>query len=642
MEKAMKMRPPAIPLITVDPYFSVWSPSLELNKTTPIHWTEKPMTLVGEVEIDGEKLRFMGEGEGNAINETHFDMSALSSDFTFTDERIEFKVSFYAPLFPDDLYTLSRPVTFLRSEYISKDGKEHDVSLRVSASEELCINLKGEEPVEAEKLNFLGTSAAIRIGSKEQRVLGRGDDNIRIDWGYLYLATAEKGALAESFIENDTTFISITLPLKSGEASTLAFAYDDIYSINYFGTPRKAYWHGRWDSIEDAIADALAEGDEAYFKCRSFSLDLRAKAVAVGGEKYGDLIDLAYRQVLGAHKLITDTEGNLIYISKECLSGGHSATVDVTYPASPFMLLYNTELLKASLRPIFKFAATDKWKYDFAPHDIGTYPIVGQQRYGLREGGIHLPEMQMPVEECGNMLILTANITLFDNNADFAKEYIDVLEGWVKYLLKYGEDPENQLCSDDFAGHLAHNCNLAVKAITGIKAFAIILKGLGRIEEAIDYSRIAKAMAESWLKRAANDDGSFRLAFDRPGTTGMKYNMIWDKLWKSELFPPYALGSEFASSLKRTNPYGMTFDSLNTYTKSDWLVWTAMLAPTKDEFASAVAPLWLAYDKSPSRIPMNDFYDTVTSLAMGCRCRSVVGGIFIKLLEEKFKDINVE
>jgi hypothetical protein len=119
----------------------------------------------------------------------------------------------------------------------------------------------------------------------------------------------------------------------------------------------------------------------------------------------------------------------------------------------------------------------------------------------------------------------------------------------------------------------------------------------------------------------------------------MKYNIIWDKLWDLKLFAPSVLYSEFCSSKKHINPYGMTFDSLHTYTKSDWLVWTAMLSPTKEEFEEFISPLWLCYHKSLSRLPMNDFYDTVTSLAMGCRNRSVVGGIFVKLLETEFEKI---
>jgi hypothetical protein len=43
---------------------------------------------------------------------------------------------------------------------------------------------------------------------------------------------------------------------------------------------------------------------------------------------------------------------------------------------------------------------------------------------------------------------------------------------WANYLKAHGRDPENQLCNDDFAGHIAHNTNLSLKAIMALGAFA--------------------------------------------------------------------------------------------------------------------------------------------------------------------------
>ena len=632
----MKLRPPAIPIITIDPYFTVWSPSNLLTDTDLQHWSAKPNRIKGYVTVDGEKMRFMGTGEQPAISQVAFNMTAAVTSYTFECEKIQLELSFFSTPFTDDLYRLSRPVSYMTAKYSTLDEKEHVVSLQIAASEELCINLKGEEAVEVSTAAPPCGSPAIRMGSLAQRVLWRSGDDLRIDWGYFYLATNNKNAASEAFTQDEMTYVSLSLPMDIEKNETVVFAYDDIHSFNYFGHDCDAYWKSITPTIEAAISEALSEADENRQKCDKISSELHEKATACGGEKYADLVSLAYRQFFAAHKLALDETGELIYISKECFSGGHSCTVDVTYPASPFMLLYNTELLKATLRPIFRFAASDKWKYDFAPHDAGSYPILGTQRYGLREGGILLLEMQMPVEECGNILILMENIILFDGNTDFVAPHMKTLSKWVKYLEKYGLDPENQLCSDDFAGHMAHNCNLSLKAIMGIAAYSLILKAFDSKDEAERYMHSAREMAKSWVERARNSDGSFRLTFDRPETRGMKYNMIWDKLWGTELFPNEVYASEIAVCLENMNPYGLPFDSLHTYTKSDWLVWTAMLSPDRDGFEKMISPLWLCYHLSLSRVPMNDFYDTVTSLAMGCRHRSVVGGIFVKLLEAQF------
>ena len=632
----MKLRPPAIPIITIDPYFTVWSPSNILTDTDLQHWSAKPNRIKGGLTVDGESLRFMGTGETPAMKQTSFNMSATVTSYVFENEKIRLELSFFSTPFTDDLYRLSRPVSYMTAKYSSIDGKNHAVSLKIAVSEELCIDLKGAEPVETATLTLPCSSPAIRMGSIAQRVLWRSGDDLRIDWGYVYLASSNKNAATETVLADEMTYISLSLPMTEGESEAIAFAYDDIHSFNYFSHDCDAYWKSITPTIEAAISEALAEVDESRRRCDEISSELYEKAAECGGEKYADLVSLAYRQFLAAHKLALDEKGELIYISKECFSGGHSCTVDVTYPASPFMLLYNTELLKATLRPIFRFAASDKWKYDFAPHDAGSYPILGTQRYGLREGGVLLLEMQMPVEECGNILILMENIILFEKNTDFVAPHMETLATWVKYLEKYGNDPENQLCSDDFAGHMAHNCNLSLKAIVGIAAYSLILKAFGRLEEAEGYMNTAREMAKSWVERARNSDGSFRLTFDQPETRGMKYNMIWDKLWGLGLFPNEAYASEIAVCLENMNPYGLPFDSLHTYTKSDWLLWTAMLAESREDFEKMIAPMWLGYHLTPARVPMNDFYDTVTSLAMGCRHRTVVGGLFLKLLEESF------
>ena len=164
------------------------------------------------------------------------------------------------------------------------------------------------------------------------------------------------------------------------------------------------------------------------------------------------------------------------------------------------------------MRPIYRFAQSDAWKFDFAPHDAGTYPLLTGQVYGLdREKNEYIHAMQMPVEECGNMLIMEAACALADGNIDFSAEHADILETWVKYLVRYGYDPENQLCTDDFAGHLAHNCNLSLKAVMGIASYAILQKLAGKKQKYNEYMSEARKMAASWCKRAANGDGSYRL-----------------------------------------------------------------------------------------------------------------------------------
>lgn len=627
----MKLRPPAIPLITVDPYFSIWSPSDKLYDSETMHWTGKPNALRGTVTVDGEAFRFMGLGDEPVIEQTDFTYNALSTYYTFRNEKIELKLCFTTPLLPDDLALLSRPVSYLRACALSADGKKHTVSMKITASEELCLDTAGQSDVLCADA-ALADMACICMGNTEQTVLNRSGDDLRIDWGYFYLAAC--GEDAQTLSVHDTmTRIGVTVELTHEEALIL-FAYDDTASLCYFGKPIKSVWNHDGKTIEDALSEALYGYEETYLACEQFSEGLFLDGVRAGGKKYAEMLELAYRQGFAAHKLGMTDEGELIFASKECFSNGCAATVDVSYPSIPLFLVYNPELVRGMMRPIYRFTRSDAWNFDFAPHDVGQYPLLNGQVYGWdNEKKQYDFFRQMPVEECGNMLIMEAACALADGNTDFAAEHMDILQSWVQYLLKYGYDPENQLCTDDFAGHLAHNCNLSLKAVMGVASFAILNKLLGKKQVYNEYMSEARKMAASWCKRAANGDGSYRLAFDRPDTFSMKYNAVWDKLFGTDLFPPEVMQSELFSNFRHFNPYGMPLDNRADYTKSDWLVWTATMLNDDEAFERYVEPLWRAYHHTTSRVPMTDWYYTTTAVHQSFRHRSVIGGLFIKLLD---------
>ena len=230
------------------------------------------------------------------------------------------------------------------------------------------------------------------------------------------------------------------------------------------------------------------------------------------------------------------------------------------------------------------------------------------------------------------MIILVAALADADGNADFALRYLPLLERWIHYLEQYGEDPAYQLCTDDFAGHLAHNVNLSIKAIMGLAGYSRILSRLGREAESAEWMEKARAYADSLLRRAANDDGSYRLAFDRPGTFSLKYNAVWDKLWGTGLFPAEFFAGELARYRREAKPYGVPLDSREAYTKSDWLHWAACLSDSREEFAFFTDLLWQAYHTMRTRVPMTDWYYTDTSEMRGFQHRTVQGGLYLRLL----------
>ena len=160
---------------------------------------------------------------------------------------------------------------------------------------------------------------------------------------------------------------------------------------------------------------------------------------------------------------------------------------------------------------------------------------------------------------------------------------------------------------------------------------------LNRDKDAAKYRRAASNMAKTWMQTARNENGSSNLAFDQPGTYSMKYNMIWDKVFGTRVFTKKFMDFEVKSNRAHFKKYGMPLDSRADYTKSDWMVWTASLASSKKTFEDYIKPLWHAYNDSPSRVPMTDWFDTVSAREVAFRHRSVQGGLFMRVLVDRCK-----
>lgn len=652
-------RPPAVPLVCHDPYFSIWSFTDRLTDDWPRHWTGAINAICGLVRIDGAPYRFCGPGpdEARPLEQVALEVHPTRTVYRFAGGGIGLELTFTTPALPHDLDLLARPVSYLTSAVESTDGAAHRVELYLDVTGELAVNTV-DQPVAWSRAEVAGLTA-LRIGTVEQPVLAKRGDNLRIDWGHAYLAAPREqatGALHDAHVTRTEFSQSGGLPAaddagpprpanQSWPAMALCYdlgavttrverwamlAYDDEYSIEYHGERLLPWWRRNGDEATDLLQSAAAEYPALRERCAAFDAELTADLTAAGGSAYADIATLAFRQCLAAHKLAAGPDGTPLYFSKENFSNGCIATVDVTYPSAPFMLLFSPELLRGMLIPILDYAASDAWPFAFAPHDLGTYPLANGQVYG---GGAATEENQMPVEECGNMLLLVAALCAAEESVEFAERYEPVLRGWAEYLLDKGLDPENQLCTDDFAGHLAHNANLSLKATLALGAWGELCRRAGRDDEAGRYQTAAEDFAARWMELA--DDGDhYRLAFDRPGTWSMKYNLVWDRLLGLNLFPAEVARREVAWYLAHQNDYGLPLDSREAYTKSDWLVWCAVLADERADFDALIAPLHRFLHETPDRLPFTDWYRTTDATCVGFRARSVVGGVFLPMLAD--------
>ena len=651
-------RAASIPLALHDPYFSIWSNADRLYDADPVHWCGARQQLRGYVTVDGAVFCFLGDREYHeAICQKEADVTPTATEYRFENEKIILTLRFTSPLLLDDLTLVSRPCTYVDFEVERKTDCE--VQLDFLASSDLVTSksdaLVGGTGCRQQTEKEPAFSYAW-MGRAFQQPLGNSGDHVTIDWGYAYLAS--KDADTTLFYDEKNRNLRCRMALgKEKQEAGLVLAYDDLLSINYFGQWRKAYWTSKYADILEAVGAALGDREEVLARAAVLDEDLVRRAKEAGGEDYALLCCFAYRHAIAAHKLITDEEGEILFLSKENDSNGCIGTVDVSYPSVPLFLLYNTEYVKGMLRPVFRFADCPVWEYDFAPHDVGRYPYAWGQVYGLdgekkrefsgAQGAVYPPfyawpagsgiydfRYQMPVEECGNMLILTEAVCMLEGKADFAAPYMQTLQRWTQYLIRYGADPGEQLCTDDFAGHLSHNVNLSAKAIMGIEAYARLAGRLGRKEEAEEYHERAKEMAADWESRAAAGD-HYALSFGRQDTWSLKYNLVWDRFFGSGLFSEAVYEKELAWYTEKTNEYGVPLDSRRDYTKSDWILWCAAMARDKETAGRLIGPVAHYLKNTKSRVPFSDWYETVTGEYCHFMGRSVQGGLFMLLLMEE-------
>ena len=566
-----------------------------------------------------EKLPIRMRQEMTA-EQLYADVQPMQTRYGFTCGPVELSISFLAPLFLDDLDLVSRPVNYISYEVSSLDGVKHDVKISLEASPAWAVNFYGNEETLSQTFSSNGL-LYLKASSVDQNILGKKGDDDRINWGSFYLVAEESDTQALVSEEGDMAFVRDLGYSRKAEGKFM-IGYDDLYSVQYFGENLRPYWNRTGDvTIESQFEVALKDYRRLSERASEFDLKLMTEAVQAGGQKYADLCALAYRQAISAHKLVVAPEGFLMFLSKENNSNGSIGTVDITYPSLPIFLKYNTELARALMNHIFHYSESGRWTKPFPAHDVGTYPLANGQTY---------PE-DMPVEEAGNMLIGAAAVCFFEDSPAYAREHWDVMTIWADYLSQFGLDPENQLCTDDFAGHLAHNANLSVKAILGIASYARMADMLGEKEASEKYMALALSLADEWEKMA--DDGDhYRLTFDRPDTWSQKYNLVWDSLLSLNVFSQEIMKKDYAYYKTKVNEWGLPLDSRSTYTKSDWIIWTASMARSREDFNALVDPLWKFYNETIDRVPMSDWFYTDKPEFCMFIARSVVGGYFMPLL----------
>lgn len=296
-------------------------------------------------------------------------------------------------------------------------------------------------------------------------------------------------------------------------------------------------------------------------------------------------------------------------------------------------------------------------------HDMGA-------KYPNGTGHPDGEDEYMPVEECGNNIIMMlathdALIASAQSKKDlaYAKDWITshykIALQWTQCtattspqtdnkksfadvidLIEYGLITESQLCTDDFAGQLANQTNLAVKAIVGIKSMSVIARIANHTKQARKLDAIASEYLERWLSLAYDDGVPFaKLAYQWKGSWGTLYNLFGDRLLDLQLFPSRVYDQQDAWYSKILEPYGLPLDSRHLYTKSDWQMFIASISsPELERAIYARVANWI--NQTTIQKPLIDLYDTIegaNAINMFTN-RPVVGGHFARLAMQIMSD----
>ncbi|KAF8513743.1 DUF1793-domain-containing protein [Hysterangium stoloniferum] len=678
---ATPLNPPAVPLAVRSPYLSAWlkqGSGQALNDDWPTFWTGMIVGWAGFVRVDGVPYSFLGNptldnGVLKAVQK-NFTYTSTQSTFVLSAGPIDVTANFLSPVEPTDLVKLSLPFSYLAVSAASTDGNMHSVQIYTDISAEW---VSGDLSLTAEwSTTTLNGIITHQVQLANQTLFGEVADHTQ--YGSTYYSVQNPPNTVTTFQSGPDIFVRSQFTshgrLTNGQDPNFRAINNDwpvfgfardlgkvgpftteniknsararkhtpstvVFSIGHVRDPlvqyitasglqnRTGYWRTRYKSVDAAIEGFLPAYSTALSSAVATDAKISKDSLKISAD-YEAIVTLSVRQAMGSWELTVGPDleirdGNVMAFMKEISSDGNMNTVDVIFPAWPIFLYLNPALGKYLLEPLFQYQASGLYPNPWSVHDMGSnYPKALGHNDGRDEA--------MPVEESGNMLIMTLSYTQQSNDKTLITKYAKLLNQWTQFLISDSLIPANQLSTDDFAGTLSNQTNLAIKGTIGIKAMSIIEGLLGNTATAANYSSIAMSYAPQIVDFAtgtgANGLKHFELSYGNPDSWGLTYNLMADKLLGTEVFAESLFKQQSAWYPTVAQEFGIPLDTRHTYTKSDWQIWTAATATditTRDLFVSSVRK-YIA--SGVNSAPFSDWYETTNAKTQGFRARPVAGG----------------
>ncbi|KAJ7044481.1 DUF1793-domain-containing protein [Mycena alexandri] len=664
---ATPFNPSSIPLAVRAPYLSAWLPQGEgaaLNDAWATFWTGMIVGWAGFVKVDGVPYVFMGSPSVPAAfskaTQKSSQFTSTKSIFVLSAGPVDLTVTFLSPVEPNDLVKQSIPFAYMAVSAAATDGRSHSVQVYSDISAEW---VSGDNTL---TVNWTSTTTGSILTHQVQlenpSVFAEINDHTQYGSAFYSTpntvsATFQTGAdvtVRAQFINNGKLANTLDTAFRAIDDNwpVFGFAHDlgtittattpVVFSVGHIRDPALEYivasggtqsrnllFMSEFSTSAAVISSFLDDYSAALARATAFDAQVQRDAGKISAD-YAAVVALSIRQAFASTELTlskTSTGAfnttDIILFMKEISSDGNVNTVDVIFPAWSIFLYTNPALGKYLLEGLFRYQATGLYPNPWSTHDLGaSYPKALGHNDGLDEA--------MPVEESGNMVIMALSYAQKSGDISQLQRYSALLNQWTGFLITDSLIPANQISTDDFAGALANQTNLAIKGIVGIGAMAEIESLLGNAAQSANYSSIAKSYVTQWQKFSASTTGAhLTLSYGNSSSWGLSYNLFGDKLLKLNLFPASVYAEQTAWYQTHANAFGVPLDTRHTYTKTDWQILTASWVTntaTRDILIGAVKD-WVSDGQNNG--PFGDLYDTVAgSLVPGIdfKARPVVGG----------------
>lgn len=673
---------------------SFWTSSYGADGEFRLGWS-------GYIRINGTTWQWMGNGFGNlvragkAAKQLSAEYTATRTIFKFDADGVRFTVTFLTPITPDDYLRQSLPLSYLYFELDQSTAKGSSIQLYTDIDERW---------VTGHDYDYQGTpydSRFIERGNSSMYLVGRKNPQVytefrqRAEWGNAtYAARAHKGLSSRNnnnivtqleFIDKGK--LSIDHGPVLGPDNSFAFAIDfdaknaepdALFVIGHMRTPyvnyikaknpgnesnasyqqdRYGYWMSKFNSIEAAVNFFVNDFDSAYANAKKFDKQIveDSKAAVGGGDvgdKYAAITTLSVRQAFATFEITVsydkkaakyNTSDTLLFL-KEISSNGDMSTVDVIFPLFPLLSYTNPKLLRDLLEPIFEYTESGLYPNKWCVHDLGVYPNA----FGHNDGN----DEPMQVEESGNMIWMALHYAQLVSQSEakrFLRSHYRIMKQWAEFLIEDSLIPATQLSTDDFAGTLANQTNLAIKGINGISAMGVIADMLGHTSDAKNYANVSSTYIKLWQKYAISKDGTHtKLSYQEDASWGTLYNLFADRLLNLRLVPKRIYDIQDAWYPVVAEKYAVPLDSRHKWAKTDWEMFAAASSANASTRNLFINRLYAFVSNGKTDAPFTDLMESTTGdfpkqpndPLIYFLARPVVGGHFALLALDKADKAN--